>query len=181
MIKKTLLACTAGLLFVAGAANAVSMSGENGQHYTSLGIGMGTDTSGLGLSGRWTRSDRDGNVGDIGLGFNLPVGPLMVTVGGKAMYLDPHVGKSGSALALGGGVRWPVSHNLALYGEGYFSPEALTSGVKAYNEVGGGLRWTIFRPLSVDVGYHYMQMKGKDGHRNNMPADGPYIGVDLGF
>ena len=34
--------------------------------------------------------------------------------------------------------------------------------MKAYNEASGGLRWK-FRPLSVDVGYRYMQMEGKTG------------------
>lgn len=38
--------------------------------------------------------------------------------------------------------------------------------MKAYNEASGGLRWK-FRPLSVDVGYRYMQMEGKDGRRDN--------------
>ncbi|KNC93365.1 YfaZ family outer membrane protein [Trabulsiella odontotermitis] len=180
-MKKRWLAWAAGLFFVTNAANAISMSGEGGQHYTSLGIGVGASTSGVGLNGGWTRSDHDGNVGYLGLGFNLPVGPMMVTVGGKALYLAPRNGKSGSALALGGGMEWPINHELSLHGEEYFSPDSLTSGVKAYNEVGGGLRWNIFRPLSVDVGYRYMQLKGKDGHRNSTLADGPYVGCLLGF
>ncbi|MBX9311126.1 YfaZ family outer membrane protein, partial [Serratia marcescens] len=59
-------------------------------------------------------------------------------------------------------------------------PDSFTSGVKAYNEASGGLRWK-FRPLSVDVGYRYMQMEGKDGRRDNTLADGPYVGVGLSF
>ncbi|VEI73079.1 YfaZ precursor [Serratia fonticola] len=40
-MNKTLVACAAGLLFVAGSANAISVSGEAGEHYTNLGVGLG--------------------------------------------------------------------------------------------------------------------------------------------
>ena len=62
--------------------------------------------------------------------------------------------------------RWEINRYFSLHGEGYFAPDSFTSGVKAYNEASGGLRWK-FRPLSVDVGYRYMQMEGKDGRRDN--------------
>ena len=73
-----------------------------------------------------------------------------------------------------------INRYFSLHGEGYFAPDSFTSGVKAYNEASGGLRWK-FRPLSVDVGYRYMQMEGKDGRRDNTLADGPYVGVGLSF
>ena len=69
-------------------------------------------------------------------------------------------------MALGGGPEWEINRYFSLHGEGYFAPDSFTSGVKAYNEASGGLRWK-FRPLSVDVGYRYMQMEGKDGRRDN--------------
>ena len=102
MMKKTWVACAAGLLLVTGAANAISVSGEAGQHYTNLGVGMSTGSSGLGLTGNWARSDHDGNVGSVGLNFGVPLGPLTATVGAKALYLSPKDGKSGGAVALGG-------------------------------------------------------------------------------
>lgn len=181
MMKKTLVACAASMLFVAGTASAISLSGEAGQHYTNLGFGQDTGSTGLGLSGNWARSDHDGNVGSLGLNFGLPLGPLTATVGGKALYLSPKDGDNGGALALGGGLDWAISRYFSLHGEGYFAPDSLTSGVKAYNEASGGLRWNIFRPLSVDVGYRYMKMEGKDGRRDNTLADGPYVGVGLSF
>lgn len=180
-MKKTLVACAASMLFMTGAANALSLSGEAGKHYTNLGFGQDTGTSGLGLTGNWARSDHNGNVGSLGLNFGLPLGPLTATLGGKALYLSPKDGKSGGALALGGGLDWAITRSLSLHGEGYFAPESLTSGVKAYNEASGGLRWTVFRPLSVDVGYRYIQMQGKDGRSDNTLADGPYVGVGLSF
>lgn len=36
MMKKTWVACAAGLLLVTGSASAVSLSGEAGEHYTNL-------------------------------------------------------------------------------------------------------------------------------------------------
>ena len=115
MMKKTWVACAAGLLFVTGAANAISVSGEAGQHYTNLGVGMSTGSSGLGLTGNWARSDHDGNVGSVGLNFGVPLGPLTATVGAKALYLSPKDGKSGGAVALGGGLRavWATLATLA--------------------------------------------------------------------
>ncbi|MEX0631645.1 YfaZ family protein [Serratia ureilytica] len=178
-MKKTWVACAAGLLLVTGAANAISVSGEAGQHYTNLGVGMSTGSSGLGLTGNWARSGHDGNVGSVGLNFGVPLGPLTATVGAKALYLSPKDGKSGGAVALGGGLEGDQPL-LQPARRRYFAPESFTSGVKAYNEASGGLRWK-FRPLSVDVGYRYMQMEGKDGRRDNTLADGPYVGVGLSF
>lgn len=180
-MNKTLVACAAGLLFVAGSANAISVNAEVGQHYTNMGFGLGTPVPGLGLSGNWLRSDHDGNVGSLGLAYSIPLGSLVATVGGKALYLSPQDGKSGGALALGGGVKWTLNRYLSLYGEGYVAPEALTSGVKAYNEANGGVRWNVAGPLSVDAGYRYIKIKGTDGHRDNTVADGPHIAVGLSF
>lgn len=179
-MKKIWAACAAGLLLVTGSASAISVSGEAGQHYTNLGFGMNTGSAGLSLTGNWARSDHNGNVGGLGLNFGVPLGPLTATLGGKALYFNPKDGKSGGALAVGGGLEWEINRYLSLHGEGYFAPESFTRGVKAYNEASGGLRWQ-FRPLSVDVGYRYMQMEGKDGRRDNTLADGPYIGVGLSF
>lgn len=179
-MNKTLVACAAGLLFVAGSANAISVSGEAGEHYTNLGVGLGGTTAGLGINGNWIRSDHDGDIGSLGLSFGLPVGPLTATVGGKAIYLSPKDGKDGGALALGGGLQWDLNRYLSLYGEGYFAPESLTSGAKAYNEANGGVRLNV-RPFNVDVGYRYINIEGKDGNRDNAIADGPYIGVGMGF
>lgn len=180
-MKKSLVACAAGLLLVSGTASAIGVSAEAGRHYTNLGVGLGSNSAGFGLNGNWARSDHDGNVGSLGLTFSLPAGPLSATVGGKALYLSPKEGKDGGALALGGGLEWAINRYFSLHGEGYFAPDAFTSGVKSYSEASGGLRWNVLRPLSVDVGYRYMKMEGKDGHRDNTLADGPYIGVGLSF
>ena len=180
-MNKSLAAGAAGLLLVAGSASAISLNGEVGSDYTNLGFGMGTNTGGLAISGNWARSDHDGDVYGLGLGFNLPLGPLMATVGGKGIYMSPEDGSSGGAVAIGGGLTYPINKSFTLYGEGYFAPEELTSGMKSYSEANGGLRWNVFRPLTVDVGYRYINMEGKDGRRDNRVADGVYIGAGLAF
>ena len=54
-MKNYLLAAVAGLLVVSTSASAVSIYGSAGRKYTSWGVGMGTSTSGVALSGDWTR------------------------------------------------------------------------------------------------------------------------------
>jgi len=181
-IKQPVLTlCGAALLLVAANAQAISVNAQAGKHFTTLGVGMGTSTPGLAVSGSWTRSDHDGSLADAGLSYNIPIGPVTATVGGKGLYMHPQVGKSGEALAVGGGLQWPVTTSLTLYGEGYVAPRDLTWGVKAYQEASGGVRWSVVRPLTVDVGYRYMSIEGKSGKRDNAIADGPYIGAALNF
>jgi len=38
-----------GLLLVCGSANAISISGQAGKDYTHIGVGIGTETSGLAM------------------------------------------------------------------------------------------------------------------------------------
>ncbi|MBF3320926.1 hypothetical protein ISU69_17660, partial [Leptospira borgpetersenii serovar Hardjo-bovis] len=44
-----------------------------------------------------------------------------------------------------------------------------------------GARFSIFRPISVEAGYRYINLTGKDGDRDSKVADGPYLGVSAGF
>lgn len=37
------------------------------------------------------------------------------------------------------------------------------------------------RPLSIQAGYRYLNLAGKDGNRDNTIADGPYIGASASF
>ena len=78
---------------------------------------MSTGSSGLGLTGNWARSDTQRR--QRGLNFGVPLGPLTATVGAKALYLSPKDGKSGGAVALGGGLEWEINRYFSLHGEGY--------------------------------------------------------------
>ena len=96
-MKKIALAGLAGMLLVSASVNAMSISGQAGKEYTNIGVGFGTETTGLALSGNWTHNDDDGDVAGVGLGLNLPLGPLMATVGGKGVYTNPNYGDEGYA------------------------------------------------------------------------------------
>ncbi|VYU72827.1 membrane protein [Metakosakonia massiliensis] len=168
-------------LLVSAGANAISISGSAGEDYTNIGVGIGTETSGLALSGNWAHNDDDGDIAGLGLGLNIPLGPFMGTVGGKGVYLNPNSGDEGYAAAVGGGLQWQIGDSFRLFGEYYYSPDSLSSGVKDYEEANAGARLTLMRPLSIEAGYRYIGLAGKDGNRDNAVADGPYVGVNASF
>ena len=180
-MKKSLLLGFAGMLFVSASANAISINGQAGEDYTNLGFGMGTETTGLAVSGNWMHNDDDGDVAGLGLGLNIPLGPLLATVGGKGVYTNPNDGDEGYAAAVGGGLQWPIGDSIRLFGEYYYSPDSLSSGIDSYEEANAGARLTIMRPLSIEAGYRYVDLTGKEGHRDNAVADGPYVGVNASF
>lgn len=180
-MNKLILAGVAGLVLVSGAANAISISGEAGEKYTNVGVGFGTESTGIAVTGNYAHNDDDGDIVGLGLGFNIPLGPMMATVGGRGLYLNPNDGDEGYAVAVGGGLSWPIMESLTVFGDYYYSPDSLSSGVKNYQEASAGARLSIFRPVSIEAGYRYIGIDGKDGDRNNTIADGPYVGVSARF
>lgn len=180
-MKKIALAGLAGMLLVSASVNAMSISGQAGKEYTNIGVGFGTESTGLALSGNWTHNDDDGDVAGVGLGLNLPLGPLMATVGGKGVYTNPNYGDEGYAAAVGGGLQWKIGNSFRLFGEYYYSPDSLSSGIKSYEEANAGARYTIMHPVSIEAGYRYLNLSGKDGNRDNAVADGLYVGVNASF
>ncbi|EHN2409304.1 TPA: hypothetical protein OTR76_003876 [Salmonella enterica subsp. enterica serovar Agona] len=160
-MKKSILLGFAGMLFVSASAQAISISGQAGEDYTNIGVGFGTESTGLALSGNWMHNDDDGDAAGVGLGLNIPVGPLLATVGG--------------------GLQWKIGNSFRLFGEYYYSPDSLSSGIDSYEEANAGARFTIMRPLSIEAGYRYLNLAGKDGNRDNAIADGPYVGVNASF
>ena len=83
--------------------------------------------------------------------------------------------------AVGGGLQWEIARSFNIFGEYYYSPDSLSSGVKEYQEAKAGARYTIMRPFTVEAGYRYIEMAGKDGRRDNVVADGPYLGASASF
>lgn len=178
-MKELYLAHALGLLLVSASASAISIGGGVGKEFSYSGLS--TDTSGLSINGNYAHNENNGNAAGLGLGFNLPLGPVTATVGGRAVYLNPQEGKNGYALATGGGLRLPVTSSISLFGDYYYSPDSLSSGVKDYKEATAGASWTIFRPFSLEGGYRYIALDGKNGESNRMIADGAYIGVNARF
>lgn len=60
-MKKSILLGFAGMLFVSASAQAISISGQAGEDYTNIGVGFGTESTGLALSGNWMHNDDDGD------------------------------------------------------------------------------------------------------------------------
>ncbi|BBV75425.1 membrane protein [Raoultella planticola] len=180
-MKKRILFGLAGMMLVSTAANAISVTGQVGEHYTNLGVGLGTESSGLAVTGNWMHSDNDGDAAGLGLGLNLPLGPFLATVGGKGVYTNPKSGNEGYAAAVGGGLQWKIGDSFRLFGEYYYSPDSLSSGIQSYQEANAGGSWTIMRPLSIEAGYRYLNLEGKDGNKDSTIADGPYVGVSASF
>jgi len=180
-MKKLQLACVLGLLAASASANALGVSGEVGKEFTYFGAGFGTETGGLFINGNYAHNDDNGDTAGLGLGVNIPVGPFMASVGGRAVYLNPKNQSEGYALAGGGGFSWPVTSSVSLYGDYYYSPDSLSSRVKDYKEANIGASWTVMRPISVQGGYRYIGLGGKNGDRTRTVADGAYVGVSARF
>ena len=180
-MKTSIFMALAGMTFDSTPANAISVSGQAGEHYTNLGVGFGTESTGLAVTGNWLHNDDDGDAAGLGLGLNIPLGPFLATVGGKGVYTNPNNGDEGYAAAVGGGLQWKIGDSFRLFGEYYYSPDSLSSGIDSYQEANAGARFTIMRPLSIEAGYRYLNLAGKDGNRDNAVADGPYVGVNASF
>lgn len=88
--------------------------------------------------------------------FNVPLGPFTATVGGKGIYTNPNDGDEGYAAAVGGGLQWKIGDSFGLFGEYYYSPDSLSSGIDSYQEANAGARWTIMRPITIEAGYRYL-------------------------
>lgn len=61
-------------------------------------------------------NDDDGDAAGVGLGLNIPVGPLLATVGGKGIYTNPKDSDEGYAAAVGGGLQWKIGDSFRLFG-----------------------------------------------------------------
>lgn len=178
------VATTAGalaLLALAGSAQAIEGGVSVGERYTDVRVGLGTNTPGFALSGDWLRSDHDGNVGSLGLGYNVAIGDLFLSPGVKVMSTNPKDSKDGYGVAVGGGLRYPVTKMFNIYGEYYYSPDSFSSHIDNYQEASGGVSFQPISLVDVHVGYKYMTMNGKDGRKDNVIADGPYVGAALHF
>ena len=134
------------------------------------------------VSGNWLHSDNDGDAAGLGLGLNIPLGPFLATVGGKGIYTNPKQGDEGYAAAdrrrpaVENRRQLPPVRRLLL-----LSGFALQRAYDSYQEANVGASWTIMRPLSIQAGYRYLNLAGKDGNRDNTIADGPYIGASASF
>ncbi|VEB96181.1 YfaZ precursor [Cedecea lapagei] len=73
-MNKLLIAGGAGLLLVSAGASAIGVNAEVGKEYTNLGVGFGTESSGIAVTGNYAHNDDNGDAVGVGLGFNIPLG-----------------------------------------------------------------------------------------------------------
>ena len=180
-IAAKMVAVTIALGASSAACAAVNLHGEAGAEFTNLSASFGAGEPGMTFSSQWAHSDNDGDSVGLGLGYNFNLGPFLMTLGGKAVYLNPKDGDEGYAIAAGGGAELPLGQYFTLFGEGYYSPDSMSSGVEDYVEANAGVRLNVLPSLNIEAGYRYIDMAGKDGNRDNTLADGAYAGVNFRF
>lgn len=170
------------LLCVSSSAMAMGLTAEQGKNHSVLDAEMGRSSGGIYLDSQWIKNTSDGvQIGQAGTGYNLALGPLMLTAGVKATYIGGKKGDDGVAFPVGGGVKLSLPADFAIYGEGYSAPEGLANSVKNFVEADGGISWSPLGPLTLKVGYRYAGVDGKDGRPGHTLIDGPYIGGGLTF
>ncbi|MBD8109431.1 YfaZ family outer membrane protein [Erwinia persicina] len=170
------------LLCASSSAMALGVTAEQGKNYTNINAEAGKSSGGLYLESNWVKNTRDGvQIGEAGTGYNLELGPVLLSAGVKAAYIGARKGDNGVAFPVGGGVRISLPDNFALYGEGYSAPEYLTNSVKNFVEADGGISWTPMTPLTLKAGYRYAGVDGKDGRPGHTLIDGPFIGGGVTF
>jgi len=170
------------LLCASSSAMAIGLNAEQGKNFTTLDAEIGRSSSGIYLDGQWMKNTDDGvQIGQAGTGYNLELGPVMLSAGVKATYIGGKKGDNGVAFPVGGGVRINLPYDLAVYGEGYSAPEQMTNSVKNFVEAEGGVSWSPVGPLILKVGYRYAGVDGKDGRPGHTLIDGAYVGGGLTF
>lgn len=96
-IAAKMVAVTIALGASSAACAAVNLHGEAGAEFTNLSASFGAGEPGMTFSSQWAHSDNDGDSVGLGMGYNFNVGPFLMTLGGKAVYLNPKDGDEGYA------------------------------------------------------------------------------------
>nr|WP_225622346.1 YfaZ family outer membrane protein [Musicola keenii] len=182
MMKKWVMAGAGSLMLATVSAHAVSISGETGRDYVGANANMGLGIPGLSANAGWGHDEKHSNdVYSAGLDYTFALSNASLKVGAKGLYLNQNKFDDGYGVALGGGLQVPVGNDISLFGEGYYAPDAFSSHVDHYVEARGGVRWQPFRPLSLDVGYRYINMASGKSENDNKVADTAYVGLGLNF
>lgn len=104
------------LMIAVGASGAacasVNLHGEAGSEFTNLSASFGAGEPGMTFNTQWAHSDNDGDTIGLGMGYNFNLGPFLMTLGGKGIYLNPKDGDEGYAIAAGGGAELPLGQVL---------------------------------------------------------------------
>ncbi|BCQ42460.1 membrane protein (plasmid) [Erwinia rhapontici] len=181
-MNKLRLACL-GVALSAASFSTLALQGgvDAGEHFTHLQLGMGNDSPGVALSGEWMKSDHDGNFGNLGLNYGIGSESWMISPGAKVLFTNPKDSHEGYAVAFGGDGLFALTSAIRLYGQYYWSPESMSAHSDGFHQASAGVSIRPISLLDVRVGYKYVAINGKDGRKDNVLADGPYIGASLHF
>ncbi|MGM3174923.1 YfaZ family outer membrane protein [Dickeya lacustris] len=176
------IACAGSLLLATVSAHAIGLSGETGRDYVGAGASMGLGIPGLSGNVGWGHDQKHSNdIYSAGMDYTFALSNASLKVGAKGLYMNQNHFQDGYGVALGGGLQVPVASSVSLFGEGYYSPDAFSSHVDHYVEARGGVRWQPLRPLSLDVGYRYINMAASERGNDNKVADTAYVSMGLNF
>ncbi|MBF7957416.1 YfaZ family outer membrane protein [Rahnella victoriana] len=182
---KLAVAGSAIAVFMAFSApsQAMELGAKAGTDFTELNVGMGRQTSGLYIEGNWAKNTQNGRqIGGVSSGFNIPLGPAMINLGAKALYMQGSTSDNeGVAFPIGGGITVSFTDSLAFYAEGYSAPDALSNRVKSYTEADAGFSWVPVEPLKLKAGYRYVGLDGTAGNPDERIIDGAYLGAEMDF
>ncbi|XPE62527.1 YfaZ family outer membrane protein [Shigella flexneri] len=117
------------MLLVSASVNAMSI-GQAGKEFADIGVGFGTESTSMALSGNWTHNDDDGDVAGVGW-VEFAYRAVMATVG-KAFTPTRITAMKVYAAAVGGGLQWKIGERLPFVGEYYYSPDWLSSGIRKF-------------------------------------------------
>ncbi|WP_169338610.1 YfaZ family outer membrane protein [Chitiniphilus shinanonensis] len=180
MMKKTYSAVMAAVLSLSAlAASAMDLSASAGSDFVAANGAL--NAGGIGLTADWLYNDDLGYTAGLGLGLGVPLGSALVTLGGKAMYVDLDDRDNGGALAVGGTVQWPLGEHFKLLGGAWYAPESLASGIGAYTEASAGVRFNLTRLVGAELGYKYVKVESDDDRPATELANGVYGGVTFSF
>ena len=182
IMKNVIKAAALSSLMISGSAFALGMTLEKGKSWTNVEAEMGRNSSGLYVHGNWLKNTDDGEqTGGVGAGYNLGVGPVMLNVGAKALYIGPKKGATGLVVPVGGGLRVNLDNRYALYGEGYTAPNGFGNSVSSYTEANAGVSWAPISILTLKAGYRYAGVEGKKGRPDHTIYDGLYVSAAASF
>ncbi|WP_231752818.1 MULTISPECIES: YfaZ family outer membrane protein [Burkholderia] len=127
-----------------------------------------------------TRSGGAYSIGP-GLSFGVPLGAVSLTAAGKALYVRSADGRSGLATPVGVIARIRTTPSLSLVGRAFYTPRsAFNAGLGAYTQASAGVRWA-FKPINLEAGWRYEELKGRNGAQNTRLTNGPYIAAGFSF
>ncbi|MGK9174613.1 YfaZ family protein [Yokenella regensburgei] len=154
---------------------------DAGEHFTNIQVGMGNDSPGLAVSGEWMKSDHDGSFANLGLNFGIGNENFMISPGAKVLFTNPKDSHDGYASAFGGDALLALSPAFRLYGQYYWAPDSMSAHNDGFQQASAGVSVRPISLVDLRIGYKYVAINGKEGHKDNVLSDGPYIGASIHF